>query len=75
MINGAVKRTMEQNLQLKLEENTSTSLYFNGTEIQTAFVGSGNVKAFVPIHIRELPKHLFSDPQFLLIIIVIMFIL
>ena len=71
MINGAVKRTMEQNLQLKLEGNTSASLYFNGTVFQTAFVGSGNVKAFVPIYIRELPKHLFSDLQVLLIITVI----
>ena len=67
MINGAVKSTLEQNLQLKLEGNKGASLYFNGTEFQTAFVGSGNVS----IYIRELQKHLFGDLQFLLIIIVI----
>ena len=68
-----MKRTVEQNLQLKLKGNTSGFLYFSGTVFQTAFVGSGNVKAFVPIYIRELPKHLFSDLQFSLIVIIVVF--
>ena len=64
VINSAVKRSVEQNLQLrlkrKLKGNRSATLCFAGTEFQSVFVGSENDKSFVRTYIRELPKHLFS---------------
>ena len=35
VINGAVKCSTEQKLQLKLKGNTNASLYFTGTEFQS----------------------------------------
>ena len=63
VINGAVKRSIEQKLQLKLKGNTNASLYFTGTEFQSVFVSRENVNAFVLIYIyiRVLPS-IYSVP-------------